>query len=281
MRMFGSRRASLCSFWSTIASLVLFSIGSAGCAPPDEEGEEEGSATAALAATPQRSICFGGRTFGDPRSNGGIPEIESLCNRLPGLVRDVPGGTDGDFPFFQWDTGIPYVLNRLVDVLDTNKDGNVTNIDAPAELNVVGFSWGGFNAKELVAAIAADGRFSPSRKIVTRYFALDAYRTDYLVFSRTSLSVPGNVKSFWSFRHSKEPDDECSRIMFGMIGPFMGRVPRCTGTTTCKDYDYSAAAATAWVDHCAVPKVADDAVLDLIAGRTPRGLPPERAVTRY
>jgi hypothetical protein len=250
----------------------------AGCAASSEDEEEAG---AALTPVRPMTVCFGGRTIGDPYSIGGIQELDDLCKKLPGLVRDEPLGRDAKYAFFQWDTDVAHVLDRLVATLDTNGDGFVTNVDAPVDLTFVGYSWGGFNACELGEKIAGDRRFSASRKGIARVFTLDAFRTDVLVFPRAELRVPSNVHTFYSFRHSVAPADECSSFVFGLVGPFTGRVPRCTGSTVCHDYDFSLNAATAGVDHCDVPGAADDSLLAIVNGRTPAGVPPEVAVGRY
>lgn len=258
----------------------------AGCAAEGEPSEEveagtEAALTGGSAAAVDRTMCFGGRTLGDPYSVGGIREIDTLCRKLPGLIRDPAGARDAAYPFFQWDSKLDHELDVLVAALDTNHDGVVTNTDAPVRLNLVGYSWGGFNALDMAEAIGKDPRFSASRRAVARFFALDAFRTDYLVWPRGEMRVPSNVASFYSFRHTKAPKDDCSYILFGMVGPFTGRDPACTGTTVCQDYDFSAAPATVDVDHCDVPGSAQPFVLDIVGGRKPSGLPPSLGVDRY
>jgi pimeloyl-ACP methyl ester carboxylesterase len=200
---------------------------------------------------------------------------------MPGLVRDLPNGPDTRYPFFQWDTSVAHAVDALVAALDTNDDGIVNNMDAPADLWLIGYSWGGFNARDVASAISIDRRFSPSRRSVARFIALDAYRTDWLVVARDGLRVPSNVRAFDSFRHTVAPENECSVIFWGLVGPFTGRNPKCTGSTVCRDYDFSKAFATATVDHCDVPEKATPFVLDLVAGRTPTRLPPSLPVARY
>jgi hypothetical protein len=188
---------------------------------------------------------------------------------------------DTEYAFFQWDSSLSHEVDLIVQALDTNHDGRVTDADAPAELNLVGYSWGGFNAHDVAERIAADPRFSSTRRGVTRLFTLDAYRTDYLLLARTEMRVSANVKAFYSFRHTKAPADECSRLIAGLVGPFTGRDPLCTGDTICRDHDFSAAPASEQVDHCDVPRYAQAFVIDLANGRLPGGLPPEKVVKRY
>ena len=242
--------------------------------------EEETSEDEAVSVQ-TRTVCFAGATLGPPRETGGISELETLCDRLPGLIRDVPGGPDASFGFFQWTTPISHVLDVLVKTLDTNRDGIVTNTDAPVNLLLVGYSWGGFNARDAADAIDGDQRFSPLRKVVHRLISLDAYKTDYAIFPRADLRVPKNVRFFESFRHSIAPADECSLLFYGLVGPFTGRVPYCTGTTVCKDYDFSKAAATAGVDHCDVPSASEDLVVSLALGTPLGATPPAIPVKRY
>lgn len=261
-----------------MAALVAVAL-LAGCAASTEE--EAGGDVAALSAAETKTVCFGGRTapFGDPYSIGGISELDALCKQMPNVVRDGPGGTDADYHFFQWNSDMAHVLDRIVDALDTNNDGVVTNLDARVDLTLVGYSWGGFNARDVAERIGTDWRFSPSRRSVARLFTLDAFRTDYL-YPRSEIRVPANVGTFYSFRHSVGPDDDCSSFLYGLIGPFTGRDPSCTGTTVCHDYDYSKAASTAGIDHCEVPEAATPAILDITYGRTPT-LPRDQPVRRY
>jgi hypothetical protein len=172
-------------------------------------------------------------------------------------------------------------MDVVVAALDTNHDGIVSGADQNVSLNVVGYSWGGFNALDFINAVNGDRRFAPERKTISRYFALDAFRTDFLVIPRQWLDVPANVKRFWSFRHSVAPANDCSIILDGLLGPFTGRTPYCTGSTECHDYDFSKADATKGVDHCEVPEVANPFVVGLTLNQPVSGLPPELRVARY
>lgn len=250
-----------------------------GCADTDDDD----TSTDELNAPIPRTVCFAGRTapYSDPMSGGGIPEIDRLCKVMPNLVRDVPTGRDAKYNFFQWNSVLAHELDVLVGVLDTNKDGKVTGADAPVSLTVVGYSWGGFNAVDFINGIANDKRFSADRKSVAKFFALDAYRTDWLVLPRGEMPVPANVQQFYAFRHSVAPADDCSRIVDGWVGPFTGRVPACTGKTECHDFDFSVSPKGKDVDHCSIPDDAKPFVLALNANQIPSGLPPEQWVTRY
>jgi hypothetical protein len=257
-------------------SLLALALGT-GCAM---SSEETGDTEEDISTRPQMSICFSGRSLGsNPYDSGGNSELGALCKKLPGLVQDV-GGHDAAYPFFRWDSNVDHALDVLVHALDTNHDGVVTNMDTAYDLNVVGYSWGGFNARDLIKKIETDRRFSPSRHGVARFFAVDPYRTD-VIFARAEMEVPGNVGTLYEFRHTVAPEVDCSRIAWGLIGPFTGRTPECTGTTVCHDYDYSLQNATKKADHCGIPSLATHPILQIMANQTPTGLPPEHKVARY
>jgi len=249
----------------------------AGCAmQSDETASTDEDANARV----QMTMCFSGRSLGDdPYASGGNSEFGALCKAMPGLVHDA-AGHDAAYPFFRWNSNVDHALDVLVVALDTNHDGVVTNMDTPVDLNVVGYSWGGFNARDLIAKIATDHRFSPSRHGVARFIALDPYRTDDLVFAKVEMDVPANVGTLWEFRHTVAPKDDCSRIAWGLVGPFTGRTPECTGSTVCHDFDFSLQAATVNVDHCGVPAHATRPVLEIVRNQPLTGTPPERRVNR-
>jgi hypothetical protein len=263
-----------------VRRLLAFAVAllAFGCSAEADEGDRSEDE---VGTAQQRTVCFGGRTVGDPFSVGGIKPLADMCQQMPGLIRDVPNGPDAKFSFFQWNSDLGHVLDVIVAALDTNRDGNVTNADAAADLTFVGYSWGGFNARDVAAAIGSDRRFSPLRKPVKRLVVLDAYQTEMLIVPKPDLRVPGNVRFFESFRHSVGPDDDCSKLVPGLLGPFTGRQPLCTGATVCKDFDYSLAPATAGVDHCEVVAQSRNFVLNIVNGRPSQGLPPERPVRRF
>ncbi len=245
------------------------------------ESDETASTDEDTTARAQMSICFSGRSLGDnPYDSGGNSEFGVLCKALPGLVHDA-GGHDAAYPFFRWNSNVDRALDVLVSALDTNHDGFVTNMDTAIDLNVVGYSWGGFNARDLIAKVGTDRRFSPSRHGVARFFALDPYRTDELIFGKAEIEIPANVGTLHEFRHTVAPTNDCSRIAWGLVGPFTGRTPECTGTTVCHDYDYSLVPATVNVDHCGIPTHATRPVLQIVRGLAPTTLPRERPVARY
>lgn len=258
-----------------IVTLVLLSVG---CAAGGEE-EDLAEADSALAAIPTRTVCFGGATWGEPTDIGGISPFMALCRDMPGLIRDQPGGSDAKYTFFQWTTSLQHVVDVIVEALDTNNDGNVTNTDAPANLALIGYSWGGFNARDVAELIAQDRRFSPLRKPVHRLVALDAYKWSWGEY--TQINVPANVQNFTSFRHTIAPADDCSRIVPWLVGPFTGRNPYCTGSTKCRDFDYSRREATKGIDHCEVVQAATDNVKQLMAGQPMTNLPTELQIRRY
>jgi hypothetical protein len=259
--------------------LVSVVLVVAGCAVAPEENT--GTTAASATVRQSASVCFAGRSFGsDPYASGGNEDLADLCRSLPHLIRDVEGW-DAAYPFFRWNADLAHAVDVIAAALDTDGDGAVTSSDADMELNVVGFSWGGFDARDVIARIQDDARFSDERKSVARFFALDPYQTVALAFPRRVMQVPANVATLYEFRHTVAPSDDCSRVIPWLVGPFTGREPECTGDTACNDYDYSAAASTADVDHCGVPAAATHAIRELIAGREPDDLPPASSSGRY
>jgi hypothetical protein len=250
----------------SLLPLLALTVGmlANGCA---SESDDEGDGLVASEASD------------DPYASGGNSEMGALCKSLPGLIVDV-SGRDAAYPFFRWNSSVDHALDVVVAALDTNHDGVVTNLDKDVDLNVIGFSWGGFNARDLSRSMASDRRFSPSRRDVARLITLDPYRTD-VGFERDSIMVPANVSIFYEFRHTIAPEKDCSRIVEGLIGPFTGRDPRCTGDSVCHDFDYSLTPTGANVDHCAVPSRATRSVRQIVGGLRPTNLPPERIVERY
>jgi hypothetical protein len=207
----------------SLLPLLALTVGmlANGCA---SESDDEGDGLVASEASElnvraQVSVCFSGRSLGDdPYASGGNSEMGALCKSLPGLIVDV-SGRDAAYPFFRWNSSVDHALDVVVAALDTNHDGVVTNLDKDVDLNVIGFSWGGFNARDLSRSMASDRRFSPSRRDVARLITLDPYRTD-VGFERDSIMVPANVSIFYEFRHTIAPEKDCSRIVEGLIGPF-------------------------------------------------------------
>ena len=206
--------------------------------------------------------------------------LRALCEGLPALVRDR-SGPDAAYPFFRWNSDIDHALDVLVKNLDTDGDGTVTTDDDEFDINVVGFSWGGFNALDLIEKVGKDPRFSASRRRIARFFALDPYRTDALLFARKTLEIPPYVEELWEFRHTVAPERDCSRVVDGLICPFTGRDPRCTGSTVCHDFDFSLDPATSHVDHCAIPAYSIRHILRIVAGKELTHAPRERPVARH
>jgi hypothetical protein len=265
---------------STLLSLLglgLVGVLAIGCSP--EAGDEEtGEGSAQLGQSRrQLTICFSGAAVGSPYNSGGNSELGDLCNRMPGTLIKA-----GRFPFFTWGLPEEIALEAFIATADTNHDGRVTSADEAFDLNVIGFSWGGYNARDFINMIDDSRRIEI--KTVERFFALDAFKISWLS-RKTSMAVPENVRHYWAFRHSESPDDDCSDSM--PWGPFTGRKPTCSGTTECTDYDYSLAPNSYFagyrgssVGHCDVPAAATNPILDITAGRTPGNVPPTHPVER-
>ena len=264
---------------SIFPSLCALSLTLAGCAQVTQENT--GTSTANATVRESATVCFAGRSLGDdPYASGGNSDLANLCTSLPHPIRDVDGW-DADYPFFRWNADLDHALDVIVSALDTDGDGSVTSNDADRDLNVIGYSWGGFDARDVIAAMQWDDRFSDDRRGVARFFALDPYQTVLLAFPRRAMQVPANVQTLYEFRHTVAPDDDCSRVVPYLVGPFTGREPECTGDTVCTDYDYSAADATAGVDHCGVPAAATHAIQEIVSGREPDDLPPVSTYETY
>jgi hypothetical protein len=259
-----------------LASLFLGTLlTTVGCAASDaDETTTEQTGELSASSAPRRgvTVCFAGAYRGpDPLATTGNPELAAMCEQMPGLIRAE------HYPFFTF-TQRPEgtVLSAVLRALDTNHDGRLNDADEQVELNVVGYSWGGFNAYSFIKAWNESPRVPANRKAVARYFAIDAFRPDALMVDTVRLHVPANVQSFWSFRHSVAPATDCS--VGSAMGPYTGRTPLCQRSTVCTDYDYSLAPETTGLGHCDIPAAADEAILALTYGTELPAMPPTRPV---
>lgn len=171
-RVSGAARLSRLVWWVRALSVVS-ALGLLGaCAAPEEDDEGVDGVAALAQPTPTpRTVCFGGRTFGDPYSIGGIRELDDLCRRMPRLIRDESGGRDASYAFFQWSSSLDHVLTVLVSALDTDHDGAITSSDAPVDLTVID-SVPAFDARRFSR--------SSSRRIVASVY--EAWRSPFAPF---------------------------------------------------------------------------------------------------
>jgi hypothetical protein len=243
----------------------------------------------------RKYLCINGAGTAGPggRNTGGNPDFETVCGRLgPSLVKACSSGTC--FSTFQFEaTGIIQASRTaLVAALDTNNDGRVTGADADVDVVLLGYSWGGTNVRDMAEWMRTDAKFDDSRRRVAIMMTFDPYRP----FKK--LDIPANVAEYVEYRHSVAPAGDCSIIKavgVKVSGPYLGIVPRCTGTSKCLDYDYSTAPNTFFptllspgrgyigskVDHCGIVSVAASAALPYLGGVSFSPLPPVSPVARY
>lgn len=260
-----------------------------GCAAPWEDAEDGASAQTARARPKQITVCFAGASVPwDPYATDGNPQLAEICKSLPNLVR--PSATrDAQYPFHPWDSNEARVRADVRRALDSDRSGKVDASDEPFELNVIGYSWGGFNGLDLVEAISRDAAYAPPQRVVARFIALDAYA---IGFDTTNLRVPQNVREFYSFRHLKEPPTGCSQTVnlaigewipplagIELIGPFVGKAPLCTGSTACHDFDLGAD--DSGLDHCGLPAKAEPYLKRILLGEALGVVPGRLPVARH
>lgn len=229
---------------------------------------------------PQVGACFYGRSFdADPLSAGGNDDVDYLAERLVGMLprRDLRGKTINRC--FAWNDDMSAVAKRLINVVDADRDGRISATESKTQVTLLGFSWGGFNARD-VAKLLGDRGIR-----VRRLFLLDPFKVDVVV-PKSEIEVPANVDWAWNFVHSVAPANDCSRaIVWGVtvLGPFTGRQMRCQGSTSCVQYDFSKGYglrypdsdpsqirwATRQTDHCQVPYDAYNYVSELYTGAWP------------
>ena len=154
----------------------------------------------------------------------------------------------------------------LFDALDRNDDGQVDESDPVCKLNLLGFSWGGVNVLSIANHLRNDRRVSASHQNVTRAVLLDAFQP----LSESRMSIPSNVQSVLSLRHSKASEDDCS---LGLPCTYLGLPPECVDGQECIDIDYSESPYHVFdqhmgprvyghaIGHCDVPSVGHENVV--------------------
>ena len=270
-----------------------------GAAPTDAARPEDSAVDAAPDAPvdtrphTRRLLCINGAGVDGAggRGTGGNPAFEQLCGTLgPGLIKDC--GTGTCYATFGFEALSNPSRDALLAVLDTDKNGQITAADAPVDLVVIGYSWGGTNVRDLAAWMENDSRFDADRRGVSLMIALDPYRPG------ATMDIPPNVDRFVEYRHSVAPAADCSLITLAGVtisGPYLGIIPRCKASTVCTDYDYTLGGKTFYpdafapgkgylganVDHCALVDVAASAVPPFLAGTAFSPLPPTVPVGPY
>ncbi len=160
---------------------------------------------------------------------------------------------DGDYPAFgALDENGAY--EALFDALDENDDGVVASKDSPAEVHLVGFSWGGINVTDLARRLGKDARIASGRRGVFGMVLLDAFQPQ---ISRAT--IPSNVARAWVYRQTDTTSGDCSSTVslgFGFNGH---RALAKSAKTACREYDLDSF--LDGIGHCDVPKAAAEAAL--------------------
>jgi hypothetical protein len=160
---------------------------------------------------------------------------------------------DGKYPAFgALDQHGAY--DALFDYLDSNDDGLVTGADAPTNVRLVGFSWGGINVTDIAWWLQRDERIIPSRRGVSVMVLLDPYQPHLW-----HATIPSNVARVWEYAQSNTTEGDCSTTA-SLGSGFNGLTPRIKGAGSyCAYYDLDRFKGS--VGHCDVPVTATKAAL--------------------
>lgn len=236
--------------------------------------------TAAESTKPEQvTMCLAGAELSEG-SSAGNQGFEATCDRLPGVIRDRDKSIFTSFLTSARSTLYP----KLFAALDTNKDGQLNHQDRPAEVNLLGYSWGGVAATEVADALLKDPRVAPERREISKLVVVDPYQP------LASVKVPAGVKTFREYRHSEAPKDDCSDDV--PLGPFTGTRPECAVGVDCVDYDFSRSPDVKFeaeggythhgraIDHCTITNFTKGPILDLFQGAQPMNVPASVAIHR-
>lgn len=174
-----------------------------------------------------RTLCIGGPGEFDDKPN---IDLGDLCRRGPGVLRRCEGEQCRSmWTLDEWQQG----LEALIASLDRDGDGQLDERARDCRINLAGWSQGGVIAAEkLPELLRADPRMSEARAVVDHLVAIAPWAPE-----RTQIDVAENVRKAFVYRHSKTPDDDCSKDLEG--GPRLSPPPVCGSQTRCFDYDYS------------------------------------------
>ena len=221
------------------------------------------------------TVCMAGAW---KRQDGANPTVDALCQQA-GAIQDCSDGhCQNLFSAFS----PAKAAAALFDAADTNGDGRVGRGDDQCRITVVGYSWGGVNAVRVVKRFVRNRRVSRDRRFVDQLVLIDPFKPRL----RGRLTIPRQVRRFWSYRHSAAPQADCSSR--APLGPYRGKVPRCSADTRCRDYDFSSEPTRmfGWqrgadVGHCSIVDAAYDAVLqNVVEGGDAWGVPAPTPVSR-
>ncbi len=214
----------------------------------------------------RRTLCFAGEGALDQSPNRDLGE---MCRRAAGTVRDCDGERCSSvWPSERWREG----FGALIESMDKNGDGKVDEQDPPCLITAAGWSGGAVIASQTFPELLTrDARVSAARAVIERLVLIAPYAPGY-----DQLTIPDSVANAWIYRHSKNPEGDCSRAY--EEGPWLSPAPVCGEHTQCWDYDYSLEPALAYrgrhgaragpeVGHCSVvPIVARVGVVNLNKG---------------
>ena len=215
------------------------------------------------------TMCLTGAMSHETPSN---EHFAKLCSNaeIKGLVRDCWDGTCKETfdSFLQFP--LLTVYPELVKALDRDQDGKITDADPVCDVRILGFSWGGVNALSVAQHLQNDYRVPTTHKAIDKVVLVDAFQP----WSGHRMTVPKNVSSVLSVRHSVTSHNDCSAN--APLGPYLGLPPICGPDQDCNDYDFSAERYTLYepvygyavhgidVGHCEVPRVAHRAVVNYL-----------------
>lgn len=240
-----------CACWLFGLGALTATFGSVvGCAPeqPDLGLEAADGDHEAIEDERRVLVCMQG--LGD-RLMDADRGLFALCETAEDagfeLVRD------GDYAAFTaLDEAGAYAA--LFDALDSDDDGWIDDWDAPAQVYLVGFSWGGVNVADVANRLRKSWWIADDRRSVTGLVMLDPYQPQ-----RWWVTVPANVENAWEYRQTSTTEGDCSATVSLGFG-FNGLDPWAkSSATSCTHYDLDEFLED--VGHCDVPSQATDAAL--------------------
>jgi hypothetical protein len=203
-----------------------------------------------------RTLCVAGPGQLTDEANVDLGE---LCRRAPGVVRRCEGEQCRSvWTLDEWQQG----LDGLISSIDSG--------DRSCRIGLAGWSRGAMIAAEqLPEALRADPRMAESPAVIEHLVAIVPWAPEH-----TQITVAANVRKAWIYRHSKTPEQDCSKAFEG--GPWLSPAPVCGPDTQCFDYDFSLGPRLAYlgrrgarsgeeVDHCNIAALVAKIGLDNLA----------------
>ena len=181
----------------------------------------------------ERTLCFAGPGPLDSDANRDLGE---LCRLAPGVVRRCQRDDSGQERCASvWSLADrDAAIEALITTMDSDGDGRLVGAEQ-CSIHAAGWSEGAIVAAEqLPQALREDPRVPESAAVLERLVLIAPWAP-----GRESFAVAPNVRQAWIYRYTKSPEADCSRALEGDAGPRLSLEPRCSGATTCWDYDYS------------------------------------------